>query len=117
MTKFSNLRKGKTYKDLPDEGIKESVIMDKVIENNKGCRKNWTDGGHVSGAVYTADENHWEFIAEVMKHSIVTNPLHIDEFMYVTQCEAEIIRWTINLYNGDEECVGLATSGGTESIF
>jgi len=71
----------------------------------------------VSGAVYTADESHWDFIAEVMKHCIVTNPLHMDEFMYVTQCEAEILRWTLDLYNGDKDTCGMVTSGGTESIF
>ena len=30
--------------------------------------------------------------------------------------EAEIIRWTLNLYNGDNESCGVVTSGGTESI-
>jgi sphinganine-1-phosphate aldolase len=29
--------------------------------------------------------------------------------------EAEIIRWTIEMYNGDQECCGIVTSGGTES--
>lgn len=30
--------------------------------------------------------------------------------------EAEIIRWTLNLYNGDQTTCGIVTSGGTESI-
>lgn len=30
--------------------------------------------------------------------------------------EAEIIRWTANLYNGDKNTCGIITSGGTESI-
>lgn len=30
--------------------------------------------------------------------------------------EAEIIRWTLNLYNGNSEACGVVTSGGTESI-
>jgi Glutamate decarboxylase and related PLP-dependent proteins len=30
--------------------------------------------------------------------------------------EAEIIRWTLNLYKGDAEACGLCASGGTESI-
>ena len=30
--------------------------------------------------------------------------------------EAEIVRWTLNLYKGDEETCGLCASGGTESI-
>jgi len=90
--------------------------LDKIHKLNDGCRKYWTDGGNVSGAVYTSDETHWNFIAEVMRHCIVTNPLHIDEFLYITQMEAEIIRWTLNMYNGDKNSCGIVTSGGTESI-
>lgn len=30
--------------------------------------------------------------------------------------EAEIIRWTLDLYNGDKDTCGILTSGGTESI-
>jgi len=51
-----------------------------------------------------------------MRHALVSNPLHMDEFLYVTQMEAEIIRWTLDLYNGDKNSCGIVTSGGTESI-
>jgi len=51
-----------------------------------------------------------------MRITIVSNPLHIDEFIYTTQMEAEIIRWTLDLYNGDWNACGIITSGGTESI-
>lgn len=40
----------------------------------------------------------------------------MDGFMWATQMEAEIIRWTLNLYNGDKDTCGVLTSGGTESI-
>jgi len=36
--------------------------------------------------------------------------------MYILQMEAEVIRWTLNLYNGDDSHCGVLTSGGTESI-
>jgi sphinganine-1-phosphate aldolase len=51
-----------------------------------------------------------------MRECIVSNPLHIEEFIYVTQMEAEILRWTIDLYKGDRNACGIVTSGGTESI-
>jgi sphinganine-1-phosphate aldolase len=51
-----------------------------------------------------------------MRKTITSNPLHFDEFMFITQMEAEIIRWTLNLYNGNNEACGVVTSGGTESI-
>lgn len=50
-----------------------------------------------------------------MKETVIANPLHIEEFSYVGQMEAEIIRWTLDLYNGDEDSCGIVTSGGTES--
>jgi len=70
----------------------------------------------MTGAVYNNDEKHWNFIADIMRETICSNPLHQDEFKYVTQMEAEIIRWTLNLYRGDETTCGIVTSGGTESI-
>ena len=30
--------------------------------------------------------------------------------------EAEILRWTLNMYNGDKDSCGIVTGGGTESI-
>lgn len=51
-----------------------------------------------------------------MRKTIISNPLHFDEFEFITQMEAEIIRWTLNLYNGNSEACGVVTSGGTESI-
>lgn len=50
-----------------------------------------------------------------MKETVIANPLHIEEFSYVGQMEAEIIRWTLDLYNGDQDSCGIVTSGGTES--
>ena len=70
----------------------------------------------ISGCVYIADDKHWDFVNDVMKRFVVTNALHMDEFLMVTQCEAEIIRMVANLYNGDDKSCGVLTSGGTESI-
>ena len=38
------------------------------------------------------------------------------EFAPTGQMEAEVIKMTLDLFNGTPECVGLTTSGGTESI-
>lgn len=46
----------------------------------------------------------------------MSNPLHINEFYYTNTMEAEIIRWTIDLYKGGKDQCGIVTSGGTESI-
>ncbi len=72
--------------------------------------------GNLSGSVYINDSDHWNFVSDIMRLTIVTNPLHIDEFAYTGQIEAEIVRMTIELYNGDRDCCGATTNGGTESI-
>lgn len=51
-----------------------------------------------------------------MRPALPSNPLHMAEFAYCNTMEAEIIRWTLNLYNGGSETCGIVTSGGTESI-
>lgn len=45
-----------------------------------------------------------------------TNPLHPEIFPGISKMEAEVIRIVINLFNGDKNCCGCLTSGGTESI-
>lgn len=66
--------------------------------------------------MYIDDEEHWDFVNDVMRMFVVSNPLHMEEFAPVCQMEAEIIRIVLNLYHGDENSVGIVTSGGTESI-
>lgn len=44
----------------------------------------YSKGGKMSGGVYTDDQDHWDFMAEVMKSQITSNPLHIFEFPQIT---------------------------------
>ena len=70
----------------------------------------------MSGSVYHPEDSHWNQVADIMKMFMTVNPLHMDEFIPVTQMEAEILRMTCNLYKGDNNTCGIGTSGGTESI-
>jgi sphinganine-1-phosphate aldolase len=114
--KFEVQRKATSIKELPMKPLSQEEILKRLTLGEKSNRKCYVDGGLVSGGVYISDEKHWDFIGEVMRKYIVTNPLHMDEFKSVTQMEAEIIRWIANLYNGDQNSCGVLTSGGTESI-
>lgn len=51
-----------------------------------------------------------------MRTQLESNPLHVVEFSFVGQLEAEIIRMTLELFKAPEGACGLNTSGGTESI-
>jgi sphinganine-1-phosphate aldolase len=90
--------------------------MKRVNHGDEKSSVFYTDTGKLSGCLFLADDKHWNFVADVMRKYIVTNPLHMDEFKSVTQMEAEIIRWMANLYNGDQNSCGLISSSGTESI-
>jgi glutamate/tyrosine decarboxylase-like PLP-dependent enzyme len=114
--KFAEKRRGKVIKSLPFEATPEPEIIARISKDAKIAQVCYTDGGNCTGAVYIKDEAHWSFISEVMRISIVSNPLHLSEFAYITHMEAEIVRWTLQLYNGDENACGLVSSGGTESI-
>lgn len=113
--KYTKARPNPT-KVLPKKGADKDKIIQKLKGSEKYSRGFFVEGGRVSGAVYIADDEHWDFIGEVQRMFAVSNPLHIEEFMPVCQMEAEIIRMVLNLYHGDSNSCGLVTSGGTESI-
>ncbi len=73
-------------------------------------------GGKLSAAVFESGKEWKELVSEVQKLFLATNPLHVEQFPKVRQLEAEIVRMTINLYNGDNDACGLTTGGGTESL-
>jgi sphinganine-1-phosphate aldolase len=103
-------------KEVPKEAMAMEAIESRMKKGDEFCRKAWVDGGRLSGAVYHPEDQHWDQISAIMRMFITVNPLHCDEFIPVTQMEAEIIRMSLNLYRGDANTAGIGTSGGTESI-
>jgi sphinganine-1-phosphate aldolase len=102
---------------MPAIGMSESLILARIERGAKASDKLYTnDKGNLAGGVYKKGDDHWNFISECVRISIVSNSLHATDFAYVIQMEAEIIRWTLNLYKGDKESCGLCIGGGTESI-
>jgi hypothetical protein len=81
--KFKKLRKDARVV-LPEEGLPQKEIVDKVRALANDSKKFYTDKGNISGAVYISDEKHWGFIADVIRETVLTNPLHIDEFLWLT---------------------------------
>ena len=45
-----------------------------------------------------------------------SNLMHMDVYRGGTALEADVIQMVVSLFNGDSECCGVTTSGGTESI-
>lgn len=104
-----------TRKVLSEKGMPIQELNKIITNGEKVCRESWLDR-KPSGSVYTDEVAHWDFINDVMTKYVQTNMLHMQDYPLCTQAEAEIIRMTCNLYNGDDKTCGVVTSGGTESI-
>ena len=114
--KYSDIRRDVALTTIPNNGLSQGEILKFIKTKADDCTKFYAAGGNISGAVYNNDKTHWEFLSDAMKPVLMSNPLHINEFYYSNTMEAEIIRWTLDLYKGGPETCGIVTSGGTESI-
>jgi hypothetical protein len=61
--KFTELRQSSGIPCLPEEGVPTEKVLAMVSAKSSVAAKNYTDGGNITGAVYTKDESHWEFIS------------------------------------------------------
>src|SRR5690242_21093647 len=84
----------------------------------------WKEG-YVSGAVYSGDPEHIDFLNRVYALNSQSNPLHADVWPSATKFEAEVIAMTANMLGAaeanagrapEEHICGSMSSGGTESI-
>jgi sphinganine-1-phosphate aldolase len=114
--KYGDKRKGVALYELPNKGTSPDAVLKKIKDLALPYNKYFKDGGNITGAVYNNETSHWDFLSEAMRPALPSNPLHLTEFAYVNTMEAEIVRWTLNLYNGGPKTCGIVTSGGTESI-
>lgn len=102
---------------LPSHGMSLSDISEEIKKYREiGNSNDAAEGGFISGAVYTGDQELKDLMAEVYRQYSYSNPLHPDIFPDVRKMEAEVVRMCLNLFNGDENTCGVMTSGGTESI-
>ncbi|KAK3726980.1 hypothetical protein QZH41_014710 [Actinostola sp. cb2023] len=124
------LHEGQKYRlKLPAKGLKEAELtkeIDKYGEMDGFLIRqllfvlfkvdiNW-EAGHVSGTVYSGEKQLTQVLTKVYARFAWANPLHPDVFPDVRKMEAEVVRMTISMFNGGENCCGTMTAGGTESI-
>jgi len=101
-------------KKLPYSGMDQGDVMKEIEKYEKigGC--DWREG-YVSGAIYS-DGELTELMTKVYSRFLWSNPLHADVFPDVRKMEAEVVRMVLNMFHGDDNCCGVMTSGGSESI-
>lgn len=100
---------------LPEQGLKQDEILKKVDDYLALGHYRWKEG-FLSGGVYYFDPELVKLVTEVYGKASYTNPLHADVFPGVCKMEAEVVRMTATLFNGDQNACGTMTTGGTESI-
>jgi hypothetical protein len=80
--KFKKHRKNMVYK-LPDKGMKEETIIKRMCEGRDYTDAITNNGAKISGCLYINDEEHWDFLSDVMRIHIASNPLHVDEYFHI----------------------------------
>ena len=65
--------------------------------------------GAISGCIFDASDKITELTTRVYERYCWSNPLHADVFPDVRKMEAEVVRWVLNLYNGDQNSCGTVT--------
>lgn len=100
---------------LPQAPLKPDEILALLDRYLKLGSYKWEDG-QVSGTVYNFDQGLVDLVTTVYGRTSYTNPLHSDVFPGICKMEAEVVRMTATLFNGDDKTCGTMTTGGTESI-
>lgn len=99
---------------LPTEGIAHDELL-KTMQDFRKDDIDWKNG-RTFCLVYHVDEKYYEFLKKAHNTFFSENALNPMAFKSVKEMERQAIRMTINMFNGNTDCVGTMTSGGTESI-
>lgn len=100
---------------LPEKGLQHDEIIKHVDDYLALGHYRWKEG-FISGGVYYYDPELVKLVTEVYGKASYTNPLHADVFPGICKMEAEVVRMTATLFNGNQNACGTMTTGGTESI-
>lgn len=103
------------YLSIPDVSIPKDELIRRMTVMKETDEKHWKSG-KVSGTVYDGQDDHTDFLNKIYGLFSLSNPLHPDVFQSTRKFEAEIVRMTADMMEGDSNVCGALTSGGTESI-
>lgn len=99
---------------LPKKGSEKAELL-KKMDKFKNQDVDWKRG-KIFSMVYYLDDEYYEFLIEAHNKFFSENGLNVMAFKSLKNFEHECIRMTINLFQGGMDCVGVMTTGGTESI-
>ena len=100
---------GQAYiQNLPAKGKTNEEILTSVQSYLKMVVLPYKEGA-ISGCIFDASDKITELTTRVYEQYCWSNPLHADVFPDVRKMEAEVVRWVLNLYNGDQNSCGTVT--------
>jgi glutamate/tyrosine decarboxylase-like PLP-dependent enzyme len=99
---------------IPERGISPEEILGHM-RNLRSGDADWRSGQTWS-LVYHAGDDHSAFLKEAHGTFFSENALNPIAFPSLRRFEAEVVRMTATMLNGDSNVVGTMTSGGSESI-
>lgn len=99
---------------IPKTGIDRAEVLRRLAEMGNDDI-DW-HGGRAWSLVYHAGDEHKQFLIDAHAQFASANLLNPMAFQSLKRMETEVVRMTAGMLNGDADCVGTMTSGGTESI-
>ena len=99
---------------MPATGSPPSDVLGRLEEFRRGDLR-WKDGRAFSLAYFAGDEA-YELAVEAQKRFASENALNMDAFPSLRALTSAVVGTVCGLLGGDDETVGVYTSGGTESI-
>lgn len=99
---------------IPEHGVSSDEILGHMRKLRTGDA-DWRSGQTWS-LVYHAGDEHSAFLKEAHGTFFSENALNPIAFPSLRRFEAEVVRMTAGMLNGDDNVVGTMTSGGSESI-
>lgn len=99
---------------FPKNGTKAEEVL-KQMDEFKAMDVDWKHGRSFS-LLYPTTEEHHEFVKKAHNMFFSENALNPMAFKSLRRFEHETVRMTADLFHGDENVVGIVSSGGTESL-
>lgn len=102
---------------LPPEGWSGEEVVAAATKVLSMGKYDWREGRISGGAFSGKDDAFTQLLTDIYRSYALSNPLHSDIFPGVRKMEAEIVRMTLDLFQGDpQEACGCMTTGGSESL-
>lgn len=99
---------------IPLQGERPEILLQKM-KSMQEEDIDWKDG-RVWSLVYSANDEHDNLLKEASNQFFSSNYLNPFAFKSLQRMEQDVVHMTIDMLHGDDDAVGVMTTGGTESI-